>query len=87
MAKRRPSPEQQTSDRSTVAGCAQILGPLATRYPAQLDAALTLLRAFAASKVELPAKRKGSTKKVSYDDAVNTQTAYLPPARLEADGR
>ena len=62
MAKRRPSPEQQTSDRSTVAGCAQILGPLATRYPAQLDAALTLLRAFAASKVELPAKRKASVK-------------------------
>jgi hypothetical protein len=58
MAKRRPNPEQQTSDRSTVAGCAQILGPLATRYPAQLDAALTLLRAFAASKVEVPAKRK-----------------------------
>jgi hypothetical protein len=62
MAKRRPNPEQQTSDRSTVAGCAQILGPLATRYPAQLDAALTLLRAFAASKVELPAKRKVASK-------------------------
>lgn len=62
MAKRRPSPEQQTSDRSIVAGCAQILGPLATRYPAQLEAAVTLLRTFAASKVELPAKRKASTK-------------------------
>jgi hypothetical protein len=62
MAKKRPSPEQQTSDRSMVAGCAQILGPLATRYPAQLEAAVTLLRAFAASKVEVPAKRKASTK-------------------------
>lgn len=58
MAKRRPSPDQQTSDRSIVAGCAQILGPPATRYPAQLEAAVTLLRTFAASKVELPAKRK-----------------------------
>lgn len=62
MAKRRPSPEQQTSDRSIVAGCAQILGPLATRYPAQLEAAVTLLRTFAASKVEVPAKRRSSTK-------------------------
>lgn len=72
MAKRRPNPEQQTSDRSIVAGCAQILGPLATRYPAQLDAALTLLRAFAASKVELPAKRKvaASKPRPAIDDAV-----------------
>ncbi|HEX3058078.1 MAG TPA: hypothetical protein VHP62_01880 [Usitatibacter sp.] len=70
MAKRRPNPEQQTSDRSTVAGCAQILGPLATRYPAQLDAALTLLRAFAASKVELPAKRKVTKAKQSFDDVL-----------------
>jgi hypothetical protein len=70
MAKRRPNPDQQTSDRSTVAGCAQILGPLATRYPAQLDAALMLLRAFAASKVELPTKRKATKTKQSFDDVL-----------------
>lgn len=67
MAKRRPSPEQQTSDRSVVAGCAQILGPLATRYPAPLEAAVTLLRTFAASKVDVPAKRKAAKAKAEYD--------------------
>lgn len=60
--KRTPTPEQQASDRSIVAGCAQILAPLAAKYPAQLEAAVMLLRAFAASKVELPAKRKVSAK-------------------------
>jgi hypothetical protein len=60
--KRTPSPEQQTSDRSVVAGCAQILSTLAVRYPAALEAAVTLLRAFAASTVEVSAARKARTK-------------------------
>jgi hypothetical protein len=78
MAKRRPNPDQQTSDRSTVAGCAQILGQLAARYPAQLDAALTLLRAFAASKVELPAKRKATKAKSEYDTVVREMAMDRP---------
>jgi len=63
MARKRiPSPEQQTSDRQMVAGLSQILHPLSLRYPAKLDAAFTLLREFANSKVEQPAKRKASMK-------------------------
>jgi hypothetical protein len=77
MAKKRPSPEQQTSDRSMVAGCAQILSPLAAKYPAQLEAAVTLLRTFAASKVEVPAKRKASTRR-AVDDVVREMAMDRP---------
>ena len=72
--KRTPSPEQQTSDRSIVAGCAQILGPLAARYPAPLEAAVSLLRTFAASKVEAPAKKfKRVPKNAPVEDRIAAQ--------------
>lgn len=84
--KRTPSPEQQAHDRSQVAACAQILAPLATRYPVALENAVTLLRSFAASKVELPAKRKASAKAkpADYADAVANQRRYLEAAGLDS---
>jgi hypothetical protein len=76
MARKRiPTHDVQTSDRSIVAGCAQILGPLAVRYPAQLEAAVTLLRTFAASKVEVPAKRKATPRAPRTFDAVAFEAA------------
>lgn len=71
MSRKRPNPEQQTSDRSMVAGCAQILGPLAARYPAQLDAAVTLLRAFAASKIETSVRRRPMKLAPAVNDAAH----------------
>lgn len=76
MARKRiPTHEAQTSDCSMVAGCAQILGPLAVRYPVALEAAVTLLRTFAASKVEVPAKRKVTPKVARTFDAAAFEAA------------
>jgi hypothetical protein len=80
MAKRRPNPEQQTSDRAVINAFAHAVAAIGKRYMdrAELIMAGRLLGEFAASKVELPAKRKASTKpKVMFDAAAFEAAAHI----------
>lgn len=84
--KRTPTPEMQTSDRMVINAFAHAVAAIAKRYAANAELVMAgrLLGEFAASKVEVPAKRKvlPRAKPADYADAVANQRQHLEAVGL-----